>query len=203
MSEASEPDPIAPWREPTYPIRTERLRLRPFRDDDVEDVLAYQSRDDVTRYLYWGPRTRDEVTEVVRKKMSFRALVAEGDVLALVIELAETDGVIGDVILSLVSVPHRTAEIGYLLHPDHQGHGYATEASRALLRIAFEDLRLHRVVAQLEARNDASARVLERLGMRREAHVIESEWVRGEWQSGIEYGILAREWFAAQEEAAG
>jgi RimJ/RimL family protein N-acetyltransferase len=62
------------------------------------------------------------------------------------------------------------------------------------LRIAFEDLGLHRVVAGLEARNVASARVLEKLGMRREAHFIDNEFVRGEWQSAIEYAILDREW---------
>jgi len=195
----SQPEPLAPWREPAYPIRTERLRLRPLREDDLDDLLAYQSRDDVAMYLYWGPRSRDEVREALRKKLSFRSLAADGDVLALAIELADADGVIGDVILTLVSVEHRTAEIGYLIHPDHHRHGYATEASRALLRLAFEDLRVHRVVAQLEARNEASARVLEKLGMRREAHFVESEWVKGEWQSGIEYGILAREWFAASE----
>jgi len=78
--------------------------------------------------------------------------------------------------------------------PAHQGRGYATEASRALLDFAFETMGLHRVVGRAEARNLASARVLEKLGMRLEARLIENEWVKGEWQSEVVYAILDREW---------
>jgi RimJ/RimL family protein N-acetyltransferase len=101
---------------------------------------------------------------------------------------------VGDVVLELVSEEHRTGEIGYIVHPDHHGHGYATEAGRAVLRVAFEDLRLHRVTGRLDARNVASARVLEKLGMRREALLVENELVKGEWQSELVYAILDRQW---------
>ncbi len=106
----------------------------------------------------------------------------------------ETDTLIGDVSLHLVSDEHRQGEVGYIIHPDHAGRGYATEAVRQLLRIAFDDLGLHRVVGRLEARNLASARVLEKLGMRREALLVENEWVKDEWQSELVYAILDREW---------
>jgi RimJ/RimL family protein N-acetyltransferase len=190
----SGPPERAPWREPDYPIETERLRLRPFSEDDLDAVFSYQSRPDVVRYLYWEPRTRQEVRGALATKIESRAIRSEGDVLALAVELKRTGQVIGDVILALTSDAHRTAELGYVIHPDHHGNGYAGEAGRVLLRLAFEDLRLHRVVAGLEARNTASARVLEKLGMRREAHFVENEFVKGEWQSAIEYAILAREW---------
>ena len=88
-------------------------------------------------------------------------------------------------------------EIGFIVHPDHQGHGYATEAARVLLELAFEHLRLHRVCARLEPRNVASGRVLEKLGMRREAHLVENEFVKNEWQSELVYAMLRREWEAA------
>ncbi len=104
---------------------------------------------------------------------------------------------IGDFILHLLSEEHRTAEIGFIIHPDHHGRGYATEAGRVLLRIGFEDLTLHRVIGRTEARNIGSARVLEKLGMRQEAHLVENEWVKDEWQSELVYAILEREWFAA------
>ena len=78
--------------------------------------------------------------------------------------------------------------------PQHQGHGYATEASAALVALAFETYDVHRVYGRLEARNLASARVLEKLGMRREAHLVENEWVKGEWQSELIYALLAHEW---------
>jgi RimJ/RimL family protein N-acetyltransferase len=99
---------------------------------------------------------------------------------------------------NLVVGEHRQGEIGFIVHPDHQGHGYATEAAEAMLELAFETYDLHRVIGRLEPRNSASASVLERLGMRKEAHLIENEWVKGEWQSEAVYAILAREWREAR-----
>jgi RimJ/RimL family protein N-acetyltransferase len=96
--------------------------------------------------------------------------------------------------ISLTVEPHRQGEIGFIFHPDHQGRGYATEAAAAVLAIAFGAYGLHRVFGRLEARNVASARVLEKLGMRREAHLRENEWIKGEWQSELVYAVLAREW---------
>jgi RimJ/RimL family protein N-acetyltransferase len=92
------------------------------------------------------------------------------------------------------SETHRQGEIGFVLHPDHQGKGYASEAARAMLRLGFEQLDLHRVIGRCEARNDASARLMERLGMRREGHLVENEWVKGEWQSELVFAMLAAEW---------
>jgi RimJ/RimL family protein N-acetyltransferase len=88
---------------------------------------------------------------------------------------------------------HRQGEIGFMFHPDRQGRRYATEAARELVALAFSTYNLHRVYGRLEPRNTASARVLEKLGMRREADLIENEWVKGEWQSEVVYGLLARE----------
>ena len=85
-----------------------------------------------------------------------------------------------------------------MLHPDHQGHGYATEAAAAMLELAFGSYDLHRVSASVEPRNTASVRVLERLGMRKEAHLLENDWVKGEWSSEAIYAILAREWRGAE-----
>jgi RimJ/RimL family protein N-acetyltransferase len=107
--------------------------------------------------------------------------------------------VIGNVNV-VVDPDNRQGEIGFVFHPDHQGHGYATEAARALVDHAFEHYGLHRVYGRLEPRNLASARVLEKLGMRREAHLIENEWIKGEWQSEAIYALLAREWAAANAE---
>lgn len=130
------------------------------------------------------------------KKVASTGIDAEGDVLALAGVVKGTTEPIGDFVLQLVSEAHRHGEIGYIVHPGHQGHGYATEVSRVLLRLAFEDLKLHRVVGRVEARNAASACVLEKLGLRLEAHLVENEHVKGEWQSELVYAMLDREWFA-------
>ena len=178
----------------TYPLETERLLLRPFAPGDFDALYAYQSRPDVTRYLYWGPRTQDEVREALEKKLASTAIRSEGDVLSLAVVLKENDELVGDFILHWTSEEHQQAEIGYIIHPEHAGHGYATEAGRILLRIAFQDLGLHRVTGSADARNAASGRVLEKLGMRREAHLVENEYVKDEWQSEVIYAILEREW---------
>ena len=112
--------------------------------------------------------------------------------------LKATSAVIGDATLFLLSAEHRQGEIGFLFHPDHHGRGYATEAAELLLQLAFEEFTLHRVIGRLEPRNEASVRVLERLGMRREAHFVENEFVKGEWQSELVYALLEREWRARE-----
>jgi RimJ/RimL family protein N-acetyltransferase len=172
-------------------ILTARLRLRALTLDDVAAVHAIHSREDIARWLYWPARPRDEVEAVVNAWLARPP--ATGVVLAI-----ERDGeLIGHA--SLVVGEHRQGEVGFILHPDHQGRGYATEAAEAMLELAFETYDLHRVVGRLEPRNTASASVLERLGMRKEAHLIENEWVKGEWQSEAIYAILAREWREARE----
>jgi RimJ/RimL family protein N-acetyltransferase len=183
--------------EPAYPLATERLSLRPFRPDDFAAVYALRSREDTMRWLYQEPATEDEARAMLAMRLPMVAIGAEGDSLGLVLESRATGEYLGDCNLTLVSEQHRLGEIGFVLHPDHQGRGYATEAARELLRIAFEELALHRVVGRTEARNAASARVLERLGMRHEAHLVENEWVKGEWQSELVYALLDREWRAS------
>jgi len=89
------------------------------------------------------------------------------------------------------------AELGWVLHPGHAGHGYATEAVRELVRICFEDLRLRRVTANCFADNVASWRLMERIGMRREVHTVRESLHRsGEWLDGMGYALLAEEWAA-------
>ena len=180
---------------PDYPVRTERLVLRPLTADDVDAVHAYQSLPDVCRYIPYEPRSRETIAARIGDPAFNRTtLEAEGDVLWLALALADTDLVIGDAILAWRSAEHATCEIGYVLHPDHQGQGYVTEACRALLGLAFDGLGAHRVTAMVDARNDASARVLRRVGMRQEAHLVENEWFKGEWTDELDFAILADEW---------
>ncbi len=179
---------------PATPLRTERLLLRPFEEGDLAALIEIQSRQDVARWLYWEPRSADEVRESLDLKMTGHTLHAAGDTLSFAVVLRETGELVGDCNLTWTSDVHRQGEIGYVFNPRHHGHGYATEAARRLLELGFQELRLHRIIGRLESRNTASARVLERLGMRREAELVENEWVKGEWQSELVYAMLDREW---------
>jgi RimJ/RimL family protein N-acetyltransferase len=174
------------------PIETSRLRLRALVPGDVGAMHAIQSREDVCRWLYWGPRSEDEVREVLERQIA-RTRDAPETGVSLAVELKATGEPVGHVSMT-VAPEHRQGELGFILHPDHQGRGYASEAAEAMLALAFDRYDLHRVCGRLEARNVASTRVLAKLGMRREAHLIENEWVKGEWQSEIVYALLAREW---------
>jgi RimJ/RimL family protein N-acetyltransferase len=172
------------------------LVLRPFTPEDFESLFAIQSRPEVARCLYWEPRDADEVRAALERKIEGSTLRKDGDSLSFAVVLKASSEVIGDGSLFLLSAKHRQGEIGFVFHPDHHGHGYATETARLLLQLAFEDYGLHRVIGRLEPRNAASARVLERLGMRREAHLVENEFVKGEWQSELVYALLEHEWRA-------
>jgi RimJ/RimL family protein N-acetyltransferase len=180
-------------------LESERLLLRPFTTDDFESLFAIQSRPDVARWLYWEARDEGEVRAALRKKIDGSRLADDGDSLSLAVVLKTSSEVIGDGTLFLLSAEHRQGEIGFVFHPDHHGHGYATETAGLLLELAFGEFGLHRVIGRLEPRNAASARVLERVGMRREAHFRENEFIKGEWQSELVYAILEHEWHAGRE----
>jgi RimJ/RimL family protein N-acetyltransferase len=183
---------------PDRPVQTERLLLRPFGESDFDALLAIESRADVARFLYNEPRSPADVREVLERRMGSTSLTGEGDTLSLAVVVRMTGEMIGDCMLHWKSREHQLGEVGFALHPDHHGRGYATEAARALVDYGFGEVGLHRIIGRLEARNTASARVLEKLGMRREALLIENEFVKGEWQSELVYAILEREWRALQ-----
>ena len=186
---------------PTYPLLTDRLLLRPFRDDDLDAFHSIQRRPDVVRYLYWEPRTRDESSEMLGRRKLQVAIEKEGDGLHLAAELQTTGVMIAHFSLFYASQDHRQGEVGFVMHPDHHGHGYATEGARLMLRLGFEDLGLHRIIGRCDARNTSSARLLERLGMRREAHQIENAFIKGEWTDELEYAMLDREWATRSSQA--
>src|SRR5690349_11299661 len=174
------------------PVRTERLLLRMMTPADTDDVYAYQSLPDVCRYLLFEPRSRALVAEKVAGQAVATTLTVDGDYWQPAVEL---DGrVIGDLFFRLESIEHQTAEIGWTLHPDFGGRGLMTEAASALLGIAFETLALHRVFANLDPRNTASAALCRRLGMREEAYHVEDMWSKGQWTDSSIYALLAREW---------
>lgn len=178
-----------------WPVRTDRLSIRPARAGDAEATWRFRRLDEVSRWITRAPSTFVE----------YRTQFEHPDSLSktLIIEL---DGeVVGDLMLQLEDAWAQgevrdqargvQAELGWVLHPDHAGRGYATEAVGALLRICFEGLGLRRVTANCFAGNESSWRLMERLGMRREIYAVQDSLHRsGEWLDGVGYALLAHEY---------
>jgi RimJ/RimL family protein N-acetyltransferase len=181
---------------PTYPLRTERLLLRPVTEADFDDLFAFQSDPDVTRYVMYDARDREGMRTALAAKMRQTELFRDGDALSLAVTVPPDPTVIGELHFFLCSTAHRTGELGYVFHPAYQGRGYAREAAREILRVAFEEFRLRRVIARCDTRNTASWRLMEKLGMRREAHFVQNELFKGEWSDEFVYAMLDHEWAA-------
>lgn len=178
---------------PVLPIRTERLVLRAAVPADLSALLSYYGDPLVVRHLLHDVLDEALAAEKLEKFRANIAPRAVGDTLSVVIE---HDGeVIGDVMLRLTAGdPPSVAEIGWVLNPASAGRGFATEAATAMIDLGFTHLGLHRIFAQLDARNTSSARLCERLGMTREAHFRKDFWTKGEWTDSLHYGLLREEW---------
>jgi RimJ/RimL family protein N-acetyltransferase len=181
---------------PRYPIRSERLALRPLTAGDTDAMLAYRSRADVAQYVPFEPMSRADITQRIGTQWARTELTDEGQALTLGIEVTGTGELIGDVMLFWHSRLHRGGELGYVLNPDFGGRGYGTEAATAVLRLGFEELGLHRIVARIDERNDASARLARRLGMRQEARLVHNEFFKGQWSIELDFAMLDDEWHA-------
>ena len=178
-----------------WPIRTERLLLRPAVAADVGATWQIRRIESVSQWLTRAPGALDEHVKHFGEPESLAK--------TLVIEL---DGrIIGDLMIAVddawaqAEIAERAkavqADLGWVLHPDHGGRGFATEAVREVLRICFDDLGLRRVSAECFAANEASWRLMERVGMRRETHTLRESLHRsGEWLDGFGYALLAEEW---------
>ena len=177
-----------------FPVRTARLTLRPFASRDLVDLLDIFGRPEVVRFLYTDVWHADTAPELLDGKAACVRWASEGDTLVLAIVPDVEDRVVGEVVLTWRSEKHRQGEIGFVVHPHATGRGYAREAAAAMLRIGFETLGLHRIYGRCDARNHASARVMEKLRMRREAHLVNDEWFKGEWSDTLVYAMLETEW---------
>lgn len=172
-------------------LDTDRLILRELTADDFDAVQPYSADPEVVRFMPWGPNTPEMTRDFLRRKLDEQA--ADPRVTYdLAVTERSTGRVVGSVGLRL-SDDRRQAELGYCYARHAWGRGIATEAAQAMLRFGFEELGLHRIRARCDARNVASARVLEKIGMRQEGLRLEDTWQRGEWRDSLEYAILARE----------
>jgi RimJ/RimL family protein N-acetyltransferase len=181
----------------TPTLHTTRLRLRPFTDGDADALFALHSDARVLRY--WDAPPWPDRQRAARFLATCRQLAADGSGARLAIERAVDGEFLGWCGLSRWNAVHRTAALGYCLHERAWGQGHATEAAGAVLQWAFDASDLNRIQAETDTRNAASARVLEKLGFRREGTLREDCVVNGEVSDSWVYGLLRRDW---QPEAA-
>lgn len=175
------------------PIRTERLLLRGVRDADAEPLWRRRNDPRVAELQAWPlPYTLEQAQALTRSAMADEDPVPDEWFMITIADLADTM-VIGDLVLQL-KWDGRAAEIGYTLDPAHWGQGYATEASEALVEWLFSDERLTRVEGMLHPEDLASARILEKLGMKLEAHTRLSFWVGEENSDDFIYGMTKDDW---------
>ncbi len=178
-----------------FPIETERLLLREFRADDESGIHTYASDPEVVRLMIWGPNTPEQTRTFLQTVLKAQEEWPRAFV-GLAIELKGDGRMIGSIGLRVKDEHNRAADIGYVLARSYWDRGYMTEAGRAILDVAFREIDLHRVWATCDPRNRASYRVMEKLGMRREAHFRKGVMEKGEWRDSYLYAILAEEWLA-------
>ena len=182
-------------RDLQLPIRTTRLTLRPFAADDFAAYADYQSRDDVYRYLYARAPVGEALAQQFRQMLE-APFERDGDKLTLAVTRNDDGAVLGEVLLKLASTAALQCEVGYVFHPGYGGQGYATEAAGAMIDVGFSQLGFHRIFARLDAANAGSVGVAERLGLRREAHLIQNDCFNSVWGDEFIYAVLAAEWTA-------
>jgi ribosomal-protein-alanine N-acetyltransferase len=176
-------------------LRTDRLLLRELEESDAAACNEYERDPEVVRYQSNGVRTLEESLEYIRKSRK-TILASPRQTFDLAVVLPGEDRLIGRAGIHVTDAEIREGTIWYVLHPAQWGKGYIPEAMRALVAHGFGELGLHRIYADCDPGNQASSRVAEKLGMRREAHFVENAWVQGKWVDSVIYAMLDREWKA-------
>ncbi|MEM7506641.1 MAG: GNAT family protein [Pseudomonadota bacterium] len=170
-------------------FRTDRLSLRPFRSEDLPYLLEYTLKDYFWEFLPLEPQTPDSVKSFLDQRLhddwgkgSYHCII----------ELIDKKHVIGTVRISIKDTTHLSGDIGYALNADYSGRGYMTEAVSRILQIGTDELGLHRIWATADVKNDASWRLMERVGMEREGLLRHHHRIRGSWRDSYLYSILSK-----------
>ncbi len=174
-------------------LEAERLLLREFQEEDWRAVHEYGSDPEVVRLMPWGPNTEEESRNFIARQMALQGEEPRNHY-GFAVVLEPQNPLIGSIALNVSSRENREGWIGYCFIRRFWGHGYATEAARAIVAFGFEQLELHRIFATCDPENVASGRVLKKIGMRREGRLREHKWQRGDWRDSYLYAILEYEW---------
>lgn len=175
-----------------YLILTERLELRSLEIGDAEAMFNYRTDAVISRYQNWEPKSVEEIRDFISGLTEIE-IGTPGRWYQLGIFVRDSKGLVGDVGIHTQAQDPRQVEVGITLAKALHGRGFATEALRAVLGYLFKELGKHRVFGSVDPRNVASIALLERVGMRREAHFVESLWFKGAWADDVIYALLSRE----------
>ena len=174
-------------------LSTPRLAIRDLEANDGPRVFSYHRHPDVARFQSWGTESVDVIQTYIRS-LAGKDPDTPGCWYQVGIFLGDGGKLIGDCGFRVLESEPRQAEIGITLAPEFQHQGYATEALQALLEYLLVTLGKHRVFGSVDPENVTSIRLMERLSMRKEAHLVRSLWFRGEWVDDVIFAILASEW---------
>ncbi len=173
-----------------FPVSTERLTVRFFEERDKDLELAIHDDSGLFTHLPIDPRTPAEIDESLSKRVGQHALDEVGETVLLAIERTTDGSYVGAVQLIPIQVEPLQVSIGWLALRSQHGNGFMTEAVGAVIDTAFGSAGVHRIVAEITEGNDASVRLAERLGFRKEAHFVDSQFLRGEWRDETVYALL-------------
>ena len=174
-------------------LETSRLIMRKILPSDCLDMYDYSCRPETSQYLLWSPH---ENLRYTKRYISYIQSAYRSETFydfALVDK--QTEKMIGTCGFTSFDLQNNAAEIGYVLHPDFWGRGFAKEAVLRLMAFGFAELRLHRMTAKIMSQNGASKRVAEKCGMRHESTCIEAMMIKGNFETIDEYAILAKEFY--------
>jgi RimJ/RimL family protein N-acetyltransferase len=174
-------------------LETERLIIRDAGADDLQGFFDYMDQEDYWRHIPGEPVTVDSIKAMVHRAVLDQSQDPRTGYFLAVVE-KQSNKLMGEATLHVRSARWRQGEIGWGISQDHAGNGLATEIGLAMLRFAFDALRLHRVYAQCRLENAASRRIMAKLGMRQEGVLRENVLARGEWWSSVQCAILSTEW---------
>lgn len=170
-----------------------RIRLREFEEEDWKAVHKYASQKIVSQYQPWGLNTEKESITYVNEALK-EAKINPRVRFAFAIVENKSGEMIGAGELFIRSSINREGEVGYVIHPGYWGSGYATEAANILFNFGFSTLKLHRIFAPCDPRNEASEKVLKKIGMTLEGRVRESILLKDGWRDSLLFGMLEQEW---------
>lgn len=173
-------------------LETKRLILREFNKSDFHAIHEYASDPEVSIYLPWGPNREVDTENYLNSIISYQAHYPRKDY-EIAIELKETGLVIGACAIHISDSKTREGYIGYCFNQRYWRNGYASESARAIIEFGFNSLNLHRIYATCDPNNIGSAKVLEKIGMKREGHIREHKLQRGKWRDSYLYSILEQE----------